>query len=786
MSAENKGRTQRRAAALLSAALAFSPVLAAPAAAAEMGEPNGATHEQTADQQDDGQLEEGAVSGGESGEEQSQNVAQVTSSDSAQKTFTSLKDAVDEVNNIGGTLTLLANTSENITITHEGVTVTAGPSVVYSGTLEVSGANCTVKGMAFVLDPSGTATNSLIVRGATALSVTGNSFTIKPTNKDAAKIQQPNSIWIESGSSATISYNDFSIGYVATYNSSVAINIVGGEETISSVTVSNNTMTTTLGDLTGDDLDGSGEEGMNLSNMFFIIANGNKGGGIRSLSVSGNTVTDRTGRTGKDSLTWGIGVSGVTSTFITGNTIAGYVAVCGTGWSDQKPCDEVNVEQNTINSYYGVSMVKNNVKPGGLTVSSNNTFGEGVAAAVSGEAAAVTNGEGTCYPSVLEALNANEAQIVLEQNIEEGVNLAGSQSVTLDLAGHVLTGNVSVGDGCSLSIVDSAQGGKVTGTLSKMGTGALTISGGFFSSDPSEYLAPGYVVEKGDDGVYHVSRYVPPTPPTYKPEVAETEGGSVSVTPSRPEAGDTVTITPVPDEGKEVREVTVTDKNGKPVEVEPGEKDGTWTFEQPVGKVTIEVAFGCDGGELCPSANFPDVDQSQWYHDAVDWAVENQVFRGYDDGTSSFGPDDDLSRAQMAVVLWRLAGEPASDSALPSDCDVSSWYAKAVSWALGEGIFTGYQDGSGSFGPADGLTREQAVTVLWRIAGSPIVDCDLSKFPDAENVSPFALDAMRWAVSEGVLTGMEDEPGSFTLAPQAVGSRAQMAALLMRMEASSK
>lgn len=786
MSAENKGRTQRRAAALLSAALAFSPVLAAPAAAAEMGEPNGATHEQTADQQDDGQLEEGAVSGGESGGEQSQNVAQVTSSDSTQpKAFTTLGEAVDEVNENGGTLTLLASTSENITITHKDVTVTAESGVVYSGTLEVSEAGCTVMDMAFVLDPSGIATNSLIVSGATGLRVTGNSFTIKPTKKGDANIDQPNSIWIESGSSATISHNDFSIGYVAKYNSSVAINIVGGTKEISSVDVSNNTMTTTLGELTEDELDGSDKVGMNLSNMFFIIANGNAGG-IGSLSVSGNTVTDGTGRTGKDSLTWGIGVSGVTSTSIKGNTIDGYVAVCGTGWPDQKPCEKVNVAQNTIDSYYGVSMVGGNVKSGGLTVSSDNTFGEGVADAISGEAAAVTNGEGTCYPSVSEALNAKQVQIVLEQNIEEDVSLREPQSVKLDLAGHVLMGSVSVGGGCSLSIVDSAQGGKVTGTLSKTETGALTISGGSFVSDPSKYLAPGYVVEKDDYGVYHVSRYVPPTPPTYKPEVAETEGGSVSVTPSRPEAGDTVTITPAPDEGKEVREVTVTDKNGKPVEVEPGEKDGTWTFEQPVGKVTIEVTFGCDGGELCTSANFPDVDQGQWYHDAVDWAVENQVFRGYDDGTSTFGPDDDLSRAQMAVVLWRLAGEQASDSALPSDCDASSWYAKAVSWALGEGIFTGYQDGSGSFGPADGLTREQAVTVLWRIAGSPIVDCDLSKFPDAENVSPFALDAMRWAVSEGVLTGMEDEPGSFTLAPQAVGSRAQMAALLMRMEASSK
>lgn len=393
MSAENKGRTQRRAAALLSAALAFSPVLAAPAAAAEMGEPNGATHEQTADQQDDGQLEKGsapgpendAASDGQSGEGQSQNVAQVTSSDSTQpKAFNTLGEAVEEVNKNGGTLTLLASTSENITITYEGVTVRAETGVVYSGTLEVSGAGCTVKGMAFVLDPSGTATNSLIVKGATNLNVTGNTFTIKPTKKDDANIKQPNSIWIGSGSSATISDNKFSIGYVATYDSSVAINIVGGTKEISSVNVSNNKMTTTLGDLAGNDLDGSDEEeGTNLSNMFFIVANGN-GGGIDSLSVSGNTVTDGTGRTGKDSLTWGIGVSGVTSTSIKGNTIDGYVAVCGTGWPNQEPCKKVDVAQNTINSYYGVSMVGDNVESGGLTVSSNNTFGKGVADAISG------------------------------------------------------------------------------------------------------------------------------------------------------------------------------------------------------------------------------------------------------------------------------------------------------------------------------------------------------------------------------------------------------------------
>ena len=94
---------------------------------------------------------------------------------------------------------------------------------------------------------------------------------------------------------------------------------------------------------------------------------------------------------------------------------------------------------------------------------------------------------------------------------------------------------------------------------------------------------------------------------------------------------------------------------------------------------------------------------------------------------------------------------------------------------------TGYE--SGLFGPADVLTREQAATVLWRAAGSPEVECDLSSYPDAPGVSGFAASAVRWAVSEGVLRGREPEPGALVLDPQGTCSRAELAALMMRLSA---
>ena len=182
-----------------------------------------------------------------------------------------------------------------------------------------------------------------------------------------------------------------------------------------------------------------------------------------------------------------------------------------------------------------------------------------------------------------------------------------------------------------------------------------------------------------------------------------------------------------------------------------------------------------DGGNSCPTHSFSDVIHGAWHHGPIDWAVENGIVTGYADGT--FGPNDPLSRAQMATILWRLAGKPPTLTAtLPSDCNGSAFYRDAVAWALEEGIFHGNADGT--FAPADGLTREQAAVVLYNRAGQPNDRADISGCRDAGSVSPFAKDAVSWAVAEGVLSGTAD--GS--LEPTRACSRAELAALLMRMD----
>lgn len=291
----------------------------------------------------------------------------------------------------------------------------------------------------------------------------------------------------------------------------------------------------------------------------------------------------------------------------------------------------------------------------------------------------------------------------------------------------------------------------------------------------------GLNVTINDDGTVVATKpYVPPVQSGDVVNVAETAGGTVKVTPTRADEGDEVTVTVTPDEGQEVREVTVTDADGNEVEVRAGEKDGEFVFEMPGGAVTVTVAFGCDGGELCPSHGFADVDPDDWYHDAVDWAVEGGLMTGYGH-VDAFGVSDDLSRAQLAKVLWNAAGQPEADPAGAerfSDCSADDWFAEALSWAASEGIISGYDDGT--FGPADPVTREQLATMLWRQAGSPEVDQDLD-FVDADEVSSFAREAVEWAVSEGVLSGYED--GSNELGPIDFLERCQCALMLMRLAA---
>ena len=285
---------------------------------------------------------------------------------------------------------------------------------------------------------------------------------------------------------------------------------------------------------------------------------------------------------------------------------------------------------------------------------------------------------------------------------------------------------------------------------------------------------PGMNVVKDGNGNYVATR---PTPSKgeHAVKVEQAEGGKVAVTPTTADEGDEVTIAATPDKGQEVRSVTVTTKDGKKVKVTKGSKENTWTFEMPDSEVTVSVVFGCDGGELCPTHKFDDVDAGAWYHDAVDWAVEEGLLSGYEDGT--LGPDGTLSRAQLATVLWRQAGEPeAASEASFADCDPAAFYAEAVAWADESGIIAGYGDGT-NFGPEDPVTREQLATILWRQAGEPEGKGDLSGYPDGDKATDYAVPALEWAVDTGVLSGF----GDGTLAPGGVLSRAMLAAMLQRM-----
>lgn len=262
------------------------------------------------------------------------------------------------------------------------------------------------------------------------------------------------------------------------------------------------------------------------------------------------------------------------------------------------------------------------------------------------------------------------------------------------------------------------------------------------------------------------------TPPTYSPTVERPGegGGAAAVSPSNPRQGETVTVTPRPDAGYEVDKITVTDRNGRPVEVTV-KPDGTYTFQQPAGRVTVEVTYRPVQPAETPWSNpFADVTEGAWYYEAVRFVQERGLMDGYSDGR--FGPNNNLSRAQLAQILFNKEGRPAVNYLMQyGDVSGGAWYSEAVRWATSQGIVSGY--GNGRFGPNDPITREQLAVMLWRYSGSPAASGEL-RFHDADKISSFALEAVRWAVENGVISGY----GSGRLDPQGLATRAQVAQML--------
>lgn len=222
--------------------------------------------------------------------------------------------------------------------------------------------------------------------------------------------------------------------------------------------------------------------------------------------------------------------------------------------------------------------------------------------------------------------------------------------------------------------------------------------------------------------------------------------GDVSVSPKRADEGDTVTITADPDNGYVVDEVIVTDKNGDDIRVRD-RGDGEYTFTMPDSKVTVEVTFVEAGDEL----SFVDVAKSDYYYDAVEWAVENGVTTGVTD--TIFAPGNPCTRAQTVTFLWRAAGMPqAANRVNPfTDVSVNDYYYEAVLWAVENGITGGTT--ATTFSPNATCTRAQVVTFLWRYSKE-----DASILPMFTDVAEgdYYYGAVAWAVENGVTTGVTD------------------------------
>ncbi|MGI6031634.1 MAG: S-layer homology domain-containing protein [Eubacteriales bacterium] len=254
------------------------------------------------------------------------------------------------------------------------------------------------------------------------------------------------------------------------------------------------------------------------------------------------------------------------------------------------------------------------------------------------------------------------------------------------------------------------------------------------------------------------------------------EGGQIILSRRYAEKGERVTLTVIPDQGYELDTLTVTDSTGKKVELTPI-GDGQYTFQMPDWRVEIQATFRETVEEPLP---FTDTDENAWYADAVRYVYQKGLMSGT--SATTFAPESTTSRAMIAAILWRAAGSPVVDYAMDfADVEQGQWYSEAVRWAASEGIVSGY--GDGTFGTDDPITREQFVTMLWRFArqqGQDVSigeDTNILSYTDAGDLSEYAIPAMQWACGAGIISGTGD--GS-TLSPGGKATRAQAAMMLMR------
>lgn len=250
----------------------------------------------------------------------------------------------------------------------------------------------------------------------------------------------------------------------------------------------------------------------------------------------------------------------------------------------------------------------------------------------------------------------------------------------------------------------------------------------------------------------------------------KTENGSLSVTPKNAKKGSDVTVTATPDKGYEVDDIVAKDAKGNKLTLKDN-GDGTYTFTMPASKVTVTAAFAEKKAEpIAPEKLFADVSAEEYYYEAVKWASENGVTGGI--GENLFGANLPCTRAQIVTFLWRAAGSP-EPKGMSGFVDVSAdaYYAKAVAWAVEQGIVSGTS--ATTFSPDAVCTRAQSVAFLYRAFGEKVNKA--AGFSDV-SADAYYADAVAWAVENGVASGI----GGGLFAPDQDCARGQIVAFLYR------
>ncbi len=315
---------------------------------------------------------------------------------------------------------------------------------------------------------------------------------------------------------------------------------------------------------------------------------------------------------------------------------------------------------------------------------------------------------------------------------------------------------------------------KYTATITLRPKPGYTLTG-----VPADYFAVDGAdcTNAADSGV--ITAVFPATAANVRPShrVTVEPGKNGDITASRPAAptGTTITVTVTPDAGYELSDLSVTDKNGDELDIK-SLGDNKFSFRMPAGGAFVRADFA-------PSreyGRFGDVARDDYFFDAAEWAAENGIMDGV--GGGLFAPHSACTRAQIVTILYRMEGSPAASANPFRDVVSGSYYENAVAWAAEHGIAAGY--GGGLFGPNDRITREQLAAILYRYAQYKALDVsagedtNILSYNDAASIADYAYPALQWACGAGLLKGSNGD-----LLPKATATRAQTVTILYRMNA---